>query len=85
MTTFQEVLEENNGIIRDWGRNKKGEFLIIADSLEEAKEVLAPYADKFDYCVSHDAYAKCDICFKIIPIEDTYIDDGDCICEDCEL
>lgn len=82
---FIEVLNENNGVIRDWGETKKGEAIIIVDGLEEAKKILSGYEDKFNWVVSHDTYIRCDVCQKIVEIEDTEIDEeGDVICYDCK-
>lgn len=83
-------LNENNGLIRDWGNIKHinqdldGKVAIIVENVADAQSLLIPYHNQFDFILSYDSYVKCDCCQKIVDIEDTITtEDGDIICNDC--
>jgi len=83
--TLLECLEENNGLIRDYGVMQKGGFGVIVEDLKEANQIFKPYMDKIDYILSYDAYVKCDMCQLIVDIDDSEInDEGEVVCYWCD-
>jgi len=85
-----ECLNENNGLIRDWGILKhsndelNGKTVIVVENIAEAQSLLLPFHKQYDLILSYDSYVKCDDCQRIVDIEDTEIvDEEDLLCSSC--
>ena len=89
MKPLIDVLNENNGLIRDWGEIKhnlpelNGKFAIIVENIKEAQKLLDIYSTDIDFILSFDSYQKCDFCHYIFSEEEITIVDGDCLCSSC--
>lgn len=84
-----ECLNENNGLIRDWGELKhssdelNGKFAVVVENIAEAQSLLLPYHEKIDFILHHEEYSKCDDCQKIFTMDELELHEGNLLCNDC--
>jgi len=82
-------LNENNGLIRDWGELKHtnsdldGKTAVVVEDIAEAQRLLQPYSENIDYILHHQEYSKCDDCQKIFAIDELELYEGDLLCSSC--
>lgn len=75
-------LDLNDEVIRDFGLNAKGELSVITEDMDAAQAYCKDIPEVKNIYF-YDSVVKCDRCQTLVDIDNTELDEGDNVCNNC--
>lgn len=78
--------ENDSSIVRAFGlySHDRCKVVVVTDDVQNAKKHLGDYLSETLWLCDSQEYVVCDECGLVLPIEETYLKDGDVLCGVCK-